>query len=146
MASPSGNGTEALQLYGFPQRLTMSSFALVSGDRYELVLPGELSAYAAGGIVQIRVPRQGAARLRISLDRRTPPGRYTAELRSAGRAHSVDIEIAPASRLRVFPLSIDFAATPGATCQAQITLANEGNVSIMVPERAIVGLYDDEGL
>jgi hypothetical protein len=148
MAATHPAKTDGLRLVGSPRRLTLTSALLAAADEGELVLPETLAAFAESRTVAVPVRRRrdGSVKLKLRLPPTTPPGTYTAELHAAGEVHPVSIEVAPAPRLRIDPPSTDFVAEANGTAEARVTLTNDGNVAIEVPERVAIGLYDDEGL
>jgi len=137
-----------LHLAGPPHRLLCSEPELSDTRSGALVLPDDLHRYAEGRAipVEVRSGRHGARRMRMRLARTTPPGRYAAELQIEGKNYPVTLDVASAPRLRIFPSSADFEGRPGGDAEAEITLVNEGNVTIEVPETAKVGIYDDDGV
>jgi hypothetical protein len=137
---------EAVHLVGAPRQLTYSGSGLPAGQSCELVLPPSLQSYADRPVksLPIRKRRGGEGRLCLRLADATPPGHYAAELRIAGNAYPVALDIQPALRLSISPRSADFQGKPGTSAAAELSLSNNGNVPIMVPETAIVMLNDDQ--
>jgi hypothetical protein len=147
MATTRKTDSEPLRVLGAPRRLTLVSQLPGEAEEAELALPDALSEFAGGRVVALPVRRRpDGGRLRLRLPRSTPPGSYAAELRIAGQTYPVSIEVAPQPRLRIFPPSAEFAAAPRGTAETTLTVVNEGNVAIEVPERVAIGLFDDEGL
>jgi hypothetical protein len=144
---PSAN-THPLSFRGTPHRLSLSNPALAGHECGELVLPEELAAHSGSPVIPlpVRESRLDGPSIKLRLDRTAPAGKYQAELRLSGKTVPVTLEIAPAPRLSVFPLSADFVGKAGSEPVLEISLANEGNVAIDLPERSIVGIFDDEGL
>jgi hypothetical protein len=141
-------GKEAVHLAGSPRLLRFSGPVLASSESCELVLPSSLAPYADRQVIALPVQKRrgGGSRVHLRLAHATPPGQYTAELRVAGKTHPVKLEIHPAPWLRASPISTDFEGSPGASAATEMTLTNSGNVPIIVPETAIVWLYDDGGI
>jgi hypothetical protein len=94
----------------------------------------------------IRKRRGGEVQLRLRLADATPPGHYAAEMRIAGKAYPVALDIQPVQRLSISPRSADFQGKPGTSAAAEMSLTNHGNVPIIVPETAIVMLNDDQAI
>lgn len=128
--------------------LSLASPVLTGHARGELLLPESLARYADGASVSVpvRAKGQGGASLRLRLDRTAPPGRYQAQLMLDGKANAVQIDIAAAPRIEIFPKRISFSGAPGESVRADLTVANTGNVAIDLPARFAVGLFDDDGL
>lgn len=148
MAKRPAVGAHPLSFRGLPHRLSLSSPALAGHECGEIVLPDELAAHSKSAVIPlpVRRSRSRGPSLSLILDRTTPAGRYEAHLRLSGKSVPVMLEIAPAPRLSVFPLSADFASRPGGDSVVDIVLVNNGNVLIELPERSVTGIFDDEGL
>jgi hypothetical protein len=148
MAKRPSSDTHPLSFRGTPHRLSLSNPALAGHECGELVLPEELAAHSGSTVIPlpVRESRLDGPSIKLRLDRTAPAGKYQAELRLSGKTVPVTLEIAPAPRLSVFPLSADFVGKAGSEPVLEISLANEGNVAIDLPERSIVGIFDDEGL
>ncbi|HLL31494.1 MAG TPA: hypothetical protein VK403_10895 [Allosphingosinicella sp.] len=82
----------------------------------------------------------------VSLSRTTPPGRYKAQLRLGDETVPVELDVAPAPRLKVFPTTAHFTASPGGEASVDVTFANVGNVAVELPSRFVAGIFDDDGL
>lgn len=136
--------TAPLVFRGQPHQLALSDRALADHDSGEIVLPDSLAAYCPSATVSLPVRHRASrpAALRLRLHRTAPPGRHRAELRLAGKSIPVEIDIAPASHVRIEPGSLDFVGEPGASVEARIRLANDGNVPVAFPERSAAALFD----
>lgn len=148
MATRAAPDAESLRLVGRPRKLVLSSPALADSDRYELELPKELKPYAADDKIELRVRKRrfGFDHVRLRLAQAAPPGHYTATLRAGDKAIPISVDIAPSRRLHLFPTSAEFEGAPKASVEIALTVTNGGNVSIDIPERAVAGIYDDDGL
>jgi len=148
MAANTGKQEAALRLRGLPRSLSMSHPVLAGHDRVELKLPDALAAHAGAATVSlpVREKRGKVAAVRLRLNRRAPPGCYTAKLAIGDETRDISLDIAPAPRLAIFPPSAHFDAAAGKEAVLDITFTNTGNVAIDLPERAVVGLFDDDGL
>jgi hypothetical protein len=148
MANEPAADNDAVHLVGAPRQLTFSGSVLPAGESCELVLPPSLQSYADRPVMSlpIRKRRGGEGRLRLRLADATPPGHYAAEMRIAGKAYPVALDIHPLQRLSISPGSADFQGKPGASAAAEMSLTNHGNVPIIVPETAIVMLNDDQAI
>jgi hypothetical protein len=132
---------------GQPHRLSLSDSTLAGHDRGEILLPEALAAHSRSATVSLPVRGRGSrpASLRLRLDRTAPPGRHRAELRLAGKSIPVELDIAPSSHVRMTPGSLDFVGAPGASVEARVLLANDGNVPVELPAQAAASLYDGGG-
>ncbi|HEY4263986.1 MAG TPA: hypothetical protein VGM72_01605 [Micropepsaceae bacterium] len=148
MAKRSAAHAHPLSFRGTPRSLSLSNPALAGHECGELVLPEELAAHSESAVIKLPVHsrRSDGPSLKLRLDRGAPAGKYQAQLRLAGKSVPVTLDIAPAPRLSVFPLSADFTGKAGSDCELEMTLVNKGNVAIELPERSIAGIFDDEGL
>jgi hypothetical protein len=147
MPNGTAAGNDAVHLVGAPRRLTFSGSVLPAGESCELVLPSSLQSYADRPVISLRIRKRrgGESRLCLRLADAAPPGHYAAELRIAGNAYPAALDIHPVPRLSISPGNADFQGKPGASASAEMSLTNNGNVPIMVPETAIVMLNDDRG-
>jgi hypothetical protein len=137
-----------MRFQGLPHRLSLSDAALAGHERGEILLPPALAAHSAVATLSLPVRhRRGCgASVRLRLDPTAPAGRHRAELRLAEASFPVELDIAPAPRLRIFPPSADFAGRPGEEAAIEVALANIGNVPIELPARFATGIFDDDGL
>ena len=137
-----------LRFRGLPQRLKLSSESLQGHESVELELPPTLLPFADSQTLSlpVRSSRQSGSTLRVGLARTTPPGRYPAELRLSGKTVPVEFEIAPAPRIDVFPVSVDFTGVAGADAEVELSVSNRGNMPVEIPERSVAGIFDDDGL
>ncbi|MBX6320845.1 MAG: hypothetical protein IRY94_03370 [Rhodospirillaceae bacterium] len=89
---------------------------------------------------------EGLARVKFRLDSTLAPGRYRGRLVVHGDPHVVMFDVEALPRLRAEPPMLRLRAPAGSTASATLTLFNRGNVAVEVPERAVVGVFDDEGM
>ncbi|HXJ03436.1 MAG TPA: hypothetical protein VNH44_19605 [Micropepsaceae bacterium] len=148
MAKRPAPSAKPLSFRGTPRRLSLSNPELAGHECGEIVLPEELAAHGESSVIAlpVRNSRLNGPSLKLRLDHATPAGKYQAQLRLSGKSVPVTLEIAPAPRLSVFPESANFAGKAGGESELDMTVVNKGNVAIELPERSIVGLFDDEGL
>jgi hypothetical protein len=147
MAKRSAAATPPLRFRGAPQWLSLSSRSLEGHECGDLVLPDALAAHCgANPSLPVRNSCVDGASLRLRLAPTAPPGRHRAELRLSGKSVPVEIDIAARPSLRAFPPTAHFDGIPGEDSTIEMDLANRGNVAVELPERSVVGIFDDIGL
>jgi hypothetical protein len=139
---------EAL-IRGSPRRLTgVVPLGLAMGLQGELRLLDD-SGKPVGEPVPAALRPSGAeglARVKFKLRKTLAPGRYKAQLVVHGDPHVVAFEVDPLPLLRAEPPMLRLQAAPGAAAAATVMLINQGNVAIDVPDRAVVGVFEDDGV
>ncbi|MDT1062480.1 hypothetical protein RM190_11445 [Paracoccus sp. CPCC 101403] len=90
--------------------------------------------------------RRGAARLRLRLDARTPPGAYEGAIGADKATLPFVARVLPETRVSLLAGELAFSGPQGATPMATLALANDGNTEITLPRAFAIGLFDDDGL
>jgi hypothetical protein len=148
MAKQSGKATELIQLRGAPRQVLLQSHlpALTQAE----FLPDATLAKIIGThkhSLRIRKHNDGTIKqVKIRLPEATPPGRYAGTLKSGQQEFPIAIDVQEKQRLQIAPASLQLHGKPGEKIYAQLLLINKGNVSINIPERDVVGIYDDDGM
>jgi hypothetical protein len=96
--------------------------------------------------VAVQDLEEGAARLALSLPRKTPPGTYEGRARIGGEERPVVLEVEPRIQLHVDPRRLYFRAARGSTVEADLTVTNLGNVACEIRATDAFGLFDTGGL
>lgn len=145
-SSDSGGMAGAVAFAGRPSRLRLQDPAGLPIDgRTRVELPAELATHAAGDSA-LRLHRD-PARVRLKLDRSTPPGTYRATLRDAeGNARDITVAVEPRRRLRVRPNALRLQGDPGSVVSATLMVTNRGNVAVDIADTQVTGLFDDDGI
>jgi hypothetical protein len=87
-----------------------------------------------------------ATRLRLVLPKSTPPGTYKGTLRLGQSRYPMLAEVEPYPHLQLSPSRLSFEAGPGSELEAELNLANGGNVACQVGKGYALGLFDQDGL
>jgi hypothetical protein len=139
-----------LKLLGEPHRMALVSSLLNGKSAVNVALPDRLADLVGSRTVRASVrERPGEeGRIRVRLPRTTPPAVYDGAVETDADSPSIPlaIEVLPFRRLKVSPANLNFAGKPGSDASAAFALVNAGNTPFIVPERAHVGIYDNEGL
>lgn len=83
---------------------------------------------------------------KAKLPHSTPPGAYKATLKCEEKEFEVEIEVQEKRRLRIHPINIHIEGKPSAKITSHLLFSNKGNVPIEIPDKSIVGIYDDDGI
>jgi hypothetical protein len=146
---------DGLDLVGWPADRTLA----LSGRAGSLRLPVTISnatavpiAIAEASLADVRLNAEGAplrvkpapvglvvpangvtgARIRLRLDPATPPGRYLGEVRLAGLARPVDIEVIQEIDLAIRPAPLIIDAALGERQRLAVSFESRGNVPLML--------------
>jgi hypothetical protein len=151
MPEESSSAAEILYFAGPPQRLRsigpIPRFNLDSvldvkpHDKLARIIPPDSDPVRARRASSYRAPG-----LRLRMDRRTPPGEYKATIHSGQLSYLANIKVAPSPRLSASPAEIRFEAAAGEQAEAELMLENRGNVDVVIPEVATIGIYDNDGI
>ena len=148
MQKQPGKASEIIQLRGAPRQVLLQSRlpALTQAD----FLPDAALANIIGThkhSLRIRKHDDGTIKqVKIRLPEATPPGRYAGTLKSGQQEFPIAIDVQEKQRLQIAPVSLQLRGKPGEKIHAQLLLINKGNVSINIPERDVIGIYDDDGM
>jgi hypothetical protein len=97
--------------------------------------------------VQVATLPGGAGRaLRLELSATTPPGSYRGLVRLARDKWPLTIDVAPHPKLVVVSGPMHVTAEPGGEADAELQVANMGNVSCELPAVYAFGLFEVHGL
>jgi len=88
----------------------------------------------------------GLNKIRLKIDRGTPPGSYPAELMVDQATQLVDLQIEPYIRLRAHPSNLNFSGKPGGIVTNDFMLMNRGNVPFDMPKVGVTGIFIDNGI
>jgi len=147
MASTSDNAMQPLEFSGPPCRLRLAGLLISLVEKAHLLIPAALSKDGEPEKVQAGVlQRAGGVHVHAQLAPDTPPGEYPTQMQIDGATHEVTLRVEAAPRLRARPNRSVFGGHPGGAAKATVTLVNLGNVSIDIPDVAVVGMYDNDGL
>lgn len=140
--------SQDLKASGEPHRLSLASAFFDDQSSVIVDLPAGLSDIRGQSRIEIPIRRRRGelSRIRLRLPRLTPPGAYAANVRCGTKSAPILLEVAPYRRLKVWPAALRFQGQRGRDCAAFLTFANAGNVAVTLPERAHLGVYDDDGL
>lgn len=95
----------------------------------------------------VRKDKQGLLKnLKARLPAETPPGKYKAAIKCETKKFDVDIEVQEKVRLKIDPINIHLTGKPCEKVVITFVFTNKGNVAINIPEKSIVGVYDDDGV
>ncbi|MEJ2184971.1 MAG: hypothetical protein P8Z36_03440 [Gemmatimonadota bacterium] len=136
-------GREEITLSGPPRNTT----GVVGGTgtqrvvRVELKLPGGPSIQKA----YVRTGAGGEREIQLQLPGDTPPSTYRGEAKVGEVAVPVVVHVAPVLQVWVEPQTTLVAAEPGGRAEFQITVSNNGNVPVEIPEEVSLDLDDDRG-
>jgi len=102
-------------------------------------------ALAAGASLQlgVRLAPRDSTRVRASLtiDRHTPPGRYTVDAEGFA-AGGVELEVLERLAVELSPPRLELRGAPGETLAATLVAYNRGNVPVAIPPLALVHLEE----
>jgi hypothetical protein len=142
-------GAEAAVIRGSPRRLSgVVPVGIAMGLQGELRLLDKSGRPTGDPVPAALRPSgvEGLARVKFKLRKTLPPGRYKGRLVVHGDPHDVEFEVEPLPLLRAEPPMLKLDAAPGASATAIITLINQGNVAVDVPQRGVVGVFEDDGV
>lgn len=139
-------GSEPLRFKGGPTRLSAA-----------LRLPGpairarsvNVDFNGVTGRVVIRpMARTGTdiSVLKIKLPRTTPPGTYEGTVQVGDSEVPIVAHVEPRPRLRFIPAALRTKAAPGSMVDADVTVANVGNVVVNVDTKYTFCIYDGTGI
>jgi hypothetical protein len=140
---------EPLYLRGTPPHLSgvMPAGAFSPGRvSVSLDLPVKVARSVPTKARVARADGAGFTCLHLDVPDITPPGDYRGTVEIDKQARAIVVEIKPQPRLRLLPDEMRLEARPGARVEFGLTVMNVGNVTIEVPDAAVFGLYDKEGL
>jgi hypothetical protein len=140
----------AVHFAGPPSRLQLLNGPTLDPGEIDLEPGSELAGAAHLDRTPLRIKRRrgdsGRPRVRIRIERTTPPGDYEAVLRAGGERYPARITVEPMPSLSASAGRVRFVGASGDEAAATLTLTNTGNVAVDVPEVATVGIYDDHGI
>ncbi len=87
--------------------------------------------------------QRSRARVKVALDRHTPPGVYHAEIRVGDQLVPVELHVAESLRLDLTPAELIVENRPGGRQHKQVVLHNGGNVPLTIGNIGAVVLDDE---
>ena len=139
----------AVHFHGWPDRLTGAVELPASGPislAVTLDLPDEAATPAPLYAQPMDPPNGKESWLRLSLPTTTPPGAYRGTIQVGDQKHVATFEVEPRLNLRMIPSSLLLRGRPGARVNAQLTLANRGNVAFEVQRVHAFGVSEVDAL
>jgi hypothetical protein len=89
---------------------------------------------------------EGDMVLQMTLPPRTPPGTYEGTVELDGEQSPVVVEVEPEIELVLVPDQLTLRGAPGDRVQAELTIANAGNVAVEIRRAHGIGIFAEEGL
>jgi hypothetical protein len=89
---------------------------------------------------------EGDMVLQMTLPPRTPPGTYEGTLELDGEPRPVVVDVEPELELALIPDQLTLRGAPGDRLQADLTIANAGNVGVEIRRAHGIGVFAEEGL
>lgn len=88
----------------------------------------------------------GLSILRIKLPLSTPPGAYKGSVQVGDNEVPILVDVEARPRLRLFPRSLKASVTPGAVVNANFTVLNTGNSSVVIEKEYRFCVFERGGI
>lgn len=146
MAKPAPKTLAVARQLGSGRVSAMFANQLDLGGHEQLQLLDQSGDPIGGAVFASLRSDGGFARLRARIDPKLPPGTYDADLIGETGTERIQVVVDPQVALRVEPPMLKLEGPPGGRCEAEIMIANVGNVPAELPSAGAFGVFPRGGV